>query len=127
MANTSMLITQDRIDAYARAVQDFNPIHVDEEFAVATDYGGTIAHGTISAALLMRFALRDLGETRPLGSLIVKYVTPAMVGDRLSCEAVGGVGEEDDSGEVVYRLRCVKGDGSVVTVGRAAFIGVVRP
>jgi len=46
------VVTQQRIDAYADASGDHNPIHVDPEFARATPFGGTIAHGMLVLALI---------------------------------------------------------------------------
>ncbi len=38
------LVTQAQIGRYARASGDFNPIHVDHDFAAKSQFGGTIAH-----------------------------------------------------------------------------------
>ncbi len=41
------IVTQENINLYAEASQDFNPIHIDEDFARKTPLGGTIAHGML--------------------------------------------------------------------------------
>ena len=74
-------VTQGRIDAYALASGDHNPIHLDPDFAAATPFGGTIAHGMLllayaSAALARAFGLAWL-ET---GSLKVRFRNPAPAG-----------------------------------------------
>lgn len=114
------LITQERINSYAEAVRDFNPIHVDPEFAATTPYGRTIAHGTISASLMLRQVIRQLREDRPLLDLTVRYIAPSRVGDRLICEATLA-DDEAVPGIVAYDLRCLRDDATVVTVGRARF------
>ncbi len=43
-------ITQEKINLYAEASGDFNPIHVDKSFAAQTPLGGTIAHGMLILA-----------------------------------------------------------------------------
>ena len=45
-------ITQDRIDKFADATGDHQFIHVDEEKAKLTPFGGTIAHGFFTLSLL---------------------------------------------------------------------------
>ena len=40
-------VTQERIDAYAEASGDHNPVHLDAEFAATTQFGGTIASWNI--------------------------------------------------------------------------------
>ena len=45
-------ITQERIDTFAKAIDDFQWIHVDRERAKASPFGGTIAHGFLTLSLL---------------------------------------------------------------------------
>jgi len=44
-------ITQENINLYAEASGDFNPIHVDENYARQTPLGVTIAHGMLLETL----------------------------------------------------------------------------
>jgi len=39
------VVTQDDINQYADVSGDFNPIHIDQEFAAGSRFGQTIAHG----------------------------------------------------------------------------------
>jgi acyl dehydratase len=45
-------ITQDRIDRFAEATEDFQWIHVDRERARQSPFGGTVAHGFLTLSLL---------------------------------------------------------------------------
>ena len=45
-------MTQERVDEFADVTEDHNYIHVDPERAAASPFGGTIAHGYLSVALL---------------------------------------------------------------------------
>jgi acyl dehydratase len=51
-------ITQERIDTFAKAIDDFQWIHVDRERAKASPFGGTIAHGFLTLSLLSHLAER---------------------------------------------------------------------
>ncbi len=42
--------TEQRIQLFAEASDDFNPVHLDEAFASKTAYRGRIAHGLLSAS-----------------------------------------------------------------------------
>jgi acyl dehydratase len=54
-------MTQERIDQFARATEDFQWIHVDSGRAAAeSPFGTTIAHGFLSLALLTWFQERTL-------------------------------------------------------------------
>lgn len=45
-------ITQERINAFADATDDWQFIHLDQEKAKDTPFGGTIAHGFLTLSLL---------------------------------------------------------------------------
>ena len=45
-------MTQERVDRFADVTDDHNYIHVDPERARTSPFGGTIAHGYLSVALL---------------------------------------------------------------------------
>lgn len=45
-------ITEERIQRFAEASDDFNPVHMDEAFASKTAYRGRIAHGLLSASFV---------------------------------------------------------------------------
>jgi len=45
-------VSQDRINKFAEATGDFQFIHVDEEKARLTPFGGTIAHGFLTLSLI---------------------------------------------------------------------------
>ncbi|HEY0629724.1 MAG TPA: MaoC family dehydratase [Sphingomicrobium sp.] len=49
-------VGQDRIGQFADATDDHQFIHVDQELAKQTPFGGTIAHGFLSLSLLSRMA-----------------------------------------------------------------------
>jgi Acyl dehydratase len=42
-------VTEDDVDTFARVTGDYNPMHVDEEFAEKTQFHKRIAHGMLSA------------------------------------------------------------------------------
>ncbi len=50
-AEKQVEITEARIQHFAEASDDFNPVHMDEEFASKTAYRGRIAHGLLSASV----------------------------------------------------------------------------
>lgn len=45
-------VSQERINKFAEATGDFQFIHVDEEKAKLTPFGGTIAHGFLTLSLV---------------------------------------------------------------------------
>lgn len=49
-AEKIVIATEQRIQLFAEASDDFNPVHLDEAFASKTAYRGRIAHGLLSAS-----------------------------------------------------------------------------
>jgi len=81
-------ITQERIDTFAKAVDDFQWIHVDAKRAAASPFGSTIAHGFLTLSILSRlsestfsFADRRMGINYGLNR--VRFTSPVPVGSRV--------------------------------------------
>jgi acyl dehydratase len=47
----SVVVTKEMIRAFADLTGDHTPVHVDEEFAKASHFGGVVAHGLFGLAL----------------------------------------------------------------------------
>ncbi|KUO56333.1 MAG: hypothetical protein APF78_01835 [Sphingomonadales bacterium BRH_c3] len=58
---SSLSIDQETIDRWANITGDFNPLHVQPEFAEKTRFGGTIAHGHLSLAFILGEMLKLVG------------------------------------------------------------------
>jgi 3-hydroxybutyryl-CoA dehydratase len=88
-AEISKEIMENDINSMAELTGDFNPIHIDEDFAKKTRFKGRIAHGVLSAGLISAV----LGMHLPgpgaiyLGQTL-KFLNPVRVGDTLKAEAV---------------------------------------
>ena len=63
-----LTVTESVIRAYAELTNDFNPIHLDAEFAAATPMRRPIAHGTISLCLMWQC----LGKNFPVDMRVRK-------------------------------------------------------
>ena len=49
-AEKIVVATEDRIRLFAEASDDFNPVHLDEDYAQETMFQGRIAHGMLTAS-----------------------------------------------------------------------------
>lgn len=92
-AEKAVQVTEDRIQRFAEASDDFNPLHMDEAYAAKTAYRGRIAHGLLSASfgsavvgtILPGAGAIFLGQTltfhRPvkIGDTVVARVTVAEI------------------------------------------------
>jgi len=78
-------ITQEHINLYAEASRDFNPIHIDEDFAKRTPLGGTIAHGMLVLAYISQMMTNSFGENWLTGGkLNVRFKAPARPKDTIT-------------------------------------------
>ncbi|KPU99598.1 acyl dehydratase [Variovorax paradoxus] len=67
---------------YAAVTNDYNPIHVDKEFAAKSPMGGIIAHGTMSVALIWQALKNTLGvQMLNRIHLEIKFVQPVRIDD----------------------------------------------
>jgi acyl dehydratase len=81
-------ITQERIDTFAKAIDDFQWIHVDRERAEASPFGGTIAHGFLTLSILSHLAERTFSfSDRKMGINYglnrVRFTAPVKSGTRV--------------------------------------------
>jgi acyl dehydratase len=81
-------ITQERIDTFAKAIDDFQWIHVDRERAKASAFGGTIAHGFLTLSLLSHlsestFSFSDRRMGINYGLNRVRFTSPVPAGSRV--------------------------------------------
>jgi acyl dehydratase len=76
-------VTRVQIARYAGAIGDFNPMHVDEEFARAAGMPSVIAHGPLSAALVLDAVVGQLGADA-LRSAEVRLRAAVFPGDALT-------------------------------------------
>lgn len=81
-------ITQDEVNRFADLTGDHNPIHLDEEYAKGTPFGGTIVHGYLTLALvvpLMAEVVEVTGVTTGVnyGLDRLRFPAPVRVGARI--------------------------------------------
>ena len=81
-------ITQERIDTFARAIDDYQWIHVDRERAKDSPFGGTIAHGFLTLSLLSHLLERTFSFTERrmgvnYGLNRVRFTAPVPSGSRV--------------------------------------------
>lgn len=72
-------VTREDLRAYAEASGDHNPIHLDEEVAVAVGLPGVIAHGMLTLALAARYVDELVGEPGRIAELSAKFTKPVVV------------------------------------------------
>ena len=111
------IITGDDIDLFARVSGDFNPVHISEEYAKKTFFGGRIAHGALSQALLSA-AMAKLPGLVVFLSQSIKFLKPVRIGDSITATAEV-IDTHPEKGIVTLKNVCVNQKGETVAEGES--------
>jgi 3-hydroxybutyryl-CoA dehydratase len=85
-ANETIKITDKMVQQFAEMSGDFNPIHLDDEYAKTTRFGRRIAHGMILAALISRLLNEKIGSGGIYLAQTLKFVNPVYIDDEVTFE-----------------------------------------
>lgn len=79
--HVTVTITEKMVQQFAEMSGDFNPIHMDEEYAKTTKFGRRIAHGMIAGSLISRTLAMELGPGGIYLGQTLKFMAPIFIGD----------------------------------------------
>ncbi|TGM35097.1 MaoC family dehydratase [Leptospira biflexa] len=121
-ASFTKTISESDVYLFAGISGDFNPLHVDEEYAKKTNFGTRIAHGGLAASLLAPV----LGMKLPgLGTVALETTTkfrkPVYFGDTITC-LVEVVGKLDRLKAIKMKIVWTNQKGEVVSKGETLVI-----
>lgn len=125
-ASFEKTITGADIERFIALTGDDNPLHVDEEFAASTFFGGRIAHGMLAASLLSTVVGTLLPGTGAIyRSQTLEFRRPARLGDTLT--AWVEVTAIDAAAEVIELETGVDNQKGERVIGGRATVGLIRP
>ena len=113
-----IVVSQERINTFADCTEDHQFIHVDQEKAAKTPFGGTIAHGFLTLSLLSRM-VEDIGvvpENVVMGINYgfdkVRFLMPVRAGKRVRAHVtLADVDRKDDKRFLVKQSISVEIEG----------------
>lgn len=125
-ASLSKTITEADVMLFAGITGDFNPIHVDEEFAKKSLFEKRIVHGVLGAGLISAVIGTDLPGINCiyLGQEL-KFVAPAYIGDTLT--AVVEITDLRDDKKIIRLKTMVKNQRDEVVIEGEAVIKKHEP
>jgi 3-hydroxybutyryl-CoA dehydratase len=86
--STTKQITDEIVRGFAELSGDFNPIHLNEEFARNTQFGRRIAHGMISGALISAVLGNEFKGLKIVYlSQTMKFTAPVFIDDTVTATA----------------------------------------
>ena len=118
-ASRSHLITAEDIDLFAHVSTDKNPIHIDEEYAARTPFGGRVAHGIMVASMISAVLGNDLpGHGSIYLGQTLKFLAPVRIGDTITI-TVEVISLREDKHIITLRTDCTNQEGILVLTGEA--------
>lgn len=117
--STERHVTDEVIRKFAEISGDYNPIHLDEEFAKTTRFGRRIAHGMLSGAFISAVLGYEFKERKIVYlSQTMKFTAPVFIGDTVT--ATGTVTNiREDKGIVTLETVCTNQNGETLVKGEA--------
>jgi 3-hydroxybutyryl-CoA dehydratase len=118
-AQLSKVVSEEVVNDFAKAIGDFNPLHMDQAYAEKTIFKGRIAHGALSIGLLSTV----MGNLLPGHGTIylsheVRFLAPVRIGDTITArvEVIELVPEKN---RVKFKTTCTNQTGQIVVDGTA--------
>jgi 3-hydroxybutyryl-CoA dehydratase len=118
-AEFSKTVSESDIYQFAGITGDFNPAHMNEEYAKKTFFETRIAHGMLSAGFISTVIGTKLPGT---GSIYIKqtlsFLAPVRIGDTITAR-VEVIEIMDEKNRVRLKTVCVNQEGTQVLDGEA--------
>lgn len=111
------IFTQKDVGDYAKISGDFNPIHLDKEYAARTRFRYPIVHGMLVSGLISRLLGNQLpGEGTIYLKQTLSFKKPVYIGDRIKAEVTI---VNIDKSTVQLSTICTNQDNKIVIDGEA--------
>ncbi len=112
-------VTQHNINLYAEASRDFNPVHINEDFARKTGLDGTIAHGMLILAYVSEMMTAAFGKKWLTGGkLDVRFKAPARPGETITVSGkITKVEKNNGQTTIICSVVCSNGKGEQIITG----------
>jgi 3-hydroxybutyryl-CoA dehydratase len=118
-ASMSKTVSESDIYTFAGVTGDFNPVHINAEFAKKTMFKERIAHGMLSAG----FISAVIGTSLPGANTIymgqeLRFIAPVKIGDTVTA-TVEVIEKIEAKNRAVLRTTVTNQDGVMVIDGKA--------
>jgi len=125
-ANLVKTVTDADVAGFAEVIGDFNPLHVDEEYARKSRFGRRIAHGMFSGGLISAVVGNKLpGAGGIYLSQQIEFLAPVYIGDTITVTAEVTAWRPDKR-ILTLKTDCYNQDELQVVTGKAVLL-VDRP
>jgi len=114
-------ISEHDVFEFAEASGDFNPLHIDEEYARRSKFGRRVAHGILMAGIISAVLGSEIpGVGTIFVELHIRFVRPVFFGDTITATAT--VTEIINPKRVRLFVCCTNQAGEDVALGNAIVV-----
>lgn len=117
-------VDQQRVNEYAAASGDHNPIHLDAEYAATTRFGERVAHGMLSLAFVWELIGYATDGNFNGATVKVRFTSPVIPGETVT---VGGIVKSVDNHEVTCDIHVTRPNGEIALSGTATWPALDAP
>ncbi|MFQ5429384.1 MAG: MaoC family dehydratase [Phycisphaerae bacterium] len=114
-------ITDRDVFRFADASGDYNPLHIDNDYARSTRYGRRVAHGILTAGIISTVLGSEIpGRGTIFAQLEIRFLRPVFINDTITAKAMVEqiIGPE----RVRMLVACVNQHGEDVAIGNAIVV-----
>ena len=118
-ATIKKTLDKQTVEAFASVSEDYNPIHLDEDFAKTTQFERPIVHGMLASSLISGLlASKVPGAGSIYLGQSLKFVRPIFVGETVTAK-VEVTSVRDDKPIAVISTQVLNTNGEVAVDGEA--------
>ena len=111
------VFSEEDVESFAKLVNDYNPVHLDQDYASRTVFKSRIVHGILVVGLISAVIGTKLpGEGSIYLGQNLKFVKPVFIGDLIKA-SIKVVGLREDKMIVTLETICVNSNNETVIEG----------
>ncbi|MGM0441270.1 MAG: MaoC family dehydratase [Elusimicrobiota bacterium] len=115
-------LNEDKVEAFARATGDYNPLHMEDEYAKESQFGSRIVHGVLLTGIISGM----LGTRLPgLGTIAremsAKFSQPAYIGETVTA-TIELVKKKERLNMCIFKYKVTNEAEKIVVRGKAKVI-----
>lgn len=117
--NFEVIIDEELEQNFAKNSGDFNPLHMDEQYAKETKFGSRVCHGMLLASFFSRLVGMYLpGKNALYFSQNLDFIEPCFIGDKIMVQ--GEVIDKSEATQIIKLKTTIKNqEGKLLIEGTA--------
>ncbi len=120
-ASVTVKVTDKMVRQFAEMSGDYNPIHLDEDYAATTIFKKRIAHGMILGAIVSRVLIETIGNGGIYRAQTLKFYNPVYIDEDITFK-IEITKVHQGRGLAVVSTTAVKSNGDACMKGEATII-----